>query len=238
MPLSNLRKGMTKVIVGQAIDLISTLLTFLVGALFYENIERINSEMIVTETGDILNILAISGLSVLSLLLSVAAAVMYIIGLRQAGKEEIIFRVSLICFCVCLPLKIVVMYFIHMQSSWYYLADTISTLIYMMAVLYLIQGVRRTADRLDDKKAGKRSDILFRIMTTICVTEAFAEIAVIIVSDTPAAVVSPAISLLANILSIVQYIVMLVFLGYVMRMLKKEQVLSDKTDDSEILSEK
>ena len=107
----------------------------------------------------------------------------------------------------------------------------------MMAVLYLIQGVRRTADRLDDKKVEKRGDILFRLMIVICVTEAFSEIAVIIATGTPAEVASPVITLFATILSMIQYIVTLLFLGNTLRMLKKEQDLPDKYDDSEILSE-
>lgn len=237
MPLSNIRKGITKVMIGQIIDFISTLLTVFMSVFFFVNDANFTDPTTMTEMDALLNLVVIFGMTALSVLMFVAASVMYIIGLRQAGKEEVIFRVSLICFCVCLPLRFFTLFFIHTQSSWYFLTETITTLIYMMAVLYLIQGVRRTADRLDDKKVEKRGDILFRLMIVICVTEAFSEIAVIIAADTPAEVASPAISLFATILSIIQYIITLLFLGNTLRMLKKEQDLPDKYDDSEILSE-
>ena len=237
MPLSNIRKGITKVMIGQIIDFISTLLTFIMSVFFSVNDAKFTDPTTMTEMDALLNLVVIFGLTALSALLFVAASVMYIIGLRQAGKEEVSFRVSLICFCVCLPLRFFTLFFIHTQSSWYFLTETITTLIYMMAVLYLIQGVRRTADRLDDKKVEKRGDILFRLMIVICVTEAFSEIAVIIATGTPAEVASPVITLFATILSIIQYIITLLFLGNTLRMLKKEQDLPDKYDDSEILSE-
>ena len=86
MPLSNIRKGITKVMIGQFLDFISTLLTFIMSVFFFVNDANFTDPTTMTEMDALLNLVVIFGMTALSVLLFVAASVMYIIGLRQAGK--------------------------------------------------------------------------------------------------------------------------------------------------------
>ena len=237
MPLSNIRKGISKVLIGQILDLVATVMTTVASAIFYGHLNVSELEGTV-DLAYLAEALTVSLIAFTSAILYVTAVILYIIGLLQASKEEVLFRVALICFCVCVPLRIVSMCFFRQRFALLHLSETMMTLINMMALLYLIQGVRRTADLLDNKKMEKRGDNFFRLITLICVTEAFGEIAVIIITDTPAEVITPVISTLVFCLAIAQYILLILFLINVLRMIKKEQALSEKPADSEMVSEK
>ena len=163
----------------------------------------------------IVSIVAFSGLMIV-------AAVMHLIGLVRAGRDERAFRTALFAVFINLIFIVTGMVFSGLKNGTVSsLMNLFSTIMDMIAFIFVIQGIRNLAIELGNDKLDRMGDNIFKIILAVLVLEFIANIIVLISGGHTSGIVAGVVYLIAAILSFVQYIIYLIFLARGVKMLTK-----------------
>ncbi len=160
----------------------------------------------------------ICGLAVF--VLAIISFIMNILGLFKASKDEPTFRIALFATFVCIAFSFTGAFFntignTFMQS----LMEALCTAFELLMTIYVIQGIRSLAVRLNDGEMDSKGAVIFKLIFLIIVLEFVARVIVVIFGGTLAGTVSAVITLCAAVLSIIQYILYLSYLSKGAKML-------------------
>lgn len=151
---------------------------------------------------------------------TVVAAIMHLIGLVKAGRDERAFRTALFAIIVNMVFIVLGTIFSGMKNdTMSSLMNLFSTIMDMVAFLYVIQGIRNLAIELGNDKIDRMGGNIFKIILIVLVLEFTANIIVLIIGGQTSGIVAGVVALIAAILSFVQYILYLIFLARGVKML-------------------
>lgn len=152
--------------------------------------------------------------------ITIAAAIMHLIGLGRAGRDERAFRTALFAILVNMVFIVLGTVFSGLKNgTMSSLMNLLSTIMDMIAFLYVIQGIRNLAVELGNDKINKMGENIFKIILAVLVLEFIANIIELVFGGQVSNTVAGVVALLAAILSFVQYIVYLIFLARGVKML-------------------
>lgn len=171
-------------------------------------------------------VLAVVSLAIIlaSSVLMIIAFIFNIIGLSKASNDEPSFRIAL--FAVLM--NILVLGFGSMFSSMQnqFMASLMnagSTVLDLAAFVFTIQGIRRIAVQLDDESMDSKGNTLFKVLLAVFTLEFIANLIVAIFGGHTASVIAAVIATVAAVLTIIEYILFLVYLGQAKKMLANAQ---------------
>lgn len=151
---------------------------------------------------------------------TVVAGIMHLIGLVRAGRDERAFRTALFAIIVNMIFIVLGAIFSGLKNdTMSSLMNLFSTIMDMIAFLYVIQGIRNLAIELGNDKIDRMGDSIFKIILIVLVLEFIANIIVLIIGGQTSDIVAGIVALMAAILSFVQYIIYLIFLARGVKML-------------------
>ena len=157
--------------------------------------------------------------------LTIIAFIMNIVGLRQGGLDEEGFRLGFIAACFAMIIKFISILFSYLNVGGGIadnIADTITYICEIIIIVSVIGSINSLADRLGFSNISALGAKLMNILIAVIGLSALITVVPLFFGlgvgySTPAYI----LSLVATSLSIVGYIVYLVFLGKGMKMLKE-----------------
>lgn len=154
-------------------------------------------------------------LAVAAIILFLIAFILRIVGIANSMKDEPAFKISLTFLFLHIVCVIAAQFLLsNGNSSIYSLINTLGNFSELMVTIFIIQGIRSLADRLNN---GKVSDLGTRILITLTVIYALiiiANLVAIFASNIAAIVV-----VIAAIVNLVIYIIFLTYLAKAKKML-------------------
>lgn len=211
MTYPNAASGVKKIFTAQMLEIAGTVFLTLaaVFAILLSNAQKAGT---LNDSDQSLAVMMIVALVVFSALF-IVAAVMQIIGLVKAGRDESSFRIALFAVFANMIFVVTGMVFSGLQNgNVSSLMNLFSTIMDMIAFLYVIQGIRNLAIDLGNEKIDQMGNNIFKIILVVIVLEFIANVIVLIFGGQTTHIVAGVVALIAAILSFVQYVMYLVFL--------------------------
>ncbi|MBQ3418282.1 MAG: hypothetical protein IJH32_10680 [Ruminococcus sp.] len=216
MQFPNAAKGIKKIFSSVILDIIggvglviSALVVLAVAAMLESGDESLEiTGMIAVIT------MAVSGV------LTLLAAVLSVVGMAQASKDEGSFKIAifvLIAAVVTSVLSII----LREHQIMYNIVLQITDLLHLIVIIYVIQGMINLADALGEPGIIKSGKHLFIMITIIYGLTCLANIIVAIFGGQTASLIAGVIAFLAEALGLVQSIVYIVFLSRAKKMLNR-----------------
>lgn len=168
------------------------------------------------------------GLAVLALTFMFIACIVLVIsfilgmtGLSRGSVDEPLFRTALFAMLANIVIVGFSSMFTSMQNPFMAsVMDSLSTIADLITFIYTIQGIRSLASKLDDKDMDERGNTIFKVLLCVVIIELIANIVVAIFHGVQAAaVVAGIIAVIGTVLTLVEYILVLVYLAKAKKML-------------------
>lgn len=150
--------------------------------------------------------------------LMIIGAIMNIVGIVNASKDEQSFRFALFTLILGVIASCIVSLFSSngVISS---IMQTVSHVCNLLTTLFIIQGFIRIADALNNGEVSAKGSTLFKLIACFYILILIADIIVVIFGGMTASFIAGIIALAAVVLSVVQYFVYLSFLAKAKKML-------------------
>ncbi|MBQ6153615.1 MAG: hypothetical protein IJJ15_07710 [Ruminococcus sp.] len=219
MQFPNAEKGIKKIfasavleIIGAAGMVISAFITLVIAAMIEQG--SVGEDSV---TG-LIGLIGIIGLAV-SLILTLIAKILSIVGYAQASKDEGSFKIAISVSIAIIAVGILYLIFYNHEV----LSNIISQimdLLSLIVVIYVIQGIINLAEAIGDAKIIKRGKTLFILITILYGLTCVSNLIAAIFKDETASIIASSISLVAELFGTIQLIIYIVFLGKAKKMLK------------------
>lgn len=157
-----------------------------------------------------------------SCVILVAAYVLGIVGLSKASIDEPAFRIALFTTVANIAIVGFGSMFSSMNNDFMSsLMTSISTIADLIIFIYTIQGIRSLALKLGDKDMDRRGNTLFKVLLVVIIIEFIVNVIVAIFqgANIAVAVIAAILSVAGVVLTIIQYIMFLVYLAKAKKML-------------------
>lgn len=151
--------------------------------------------------------------------LMIIAFIMQIVGISNAAKDEVSFKTAMICLIVGIVASLIGSIFSG-SSVIYSITDLVSKLMSLFVTIFIISGIIKLADKLNDGAVSAKGSNLLKLITVIYALSLVANLIVLILGGYAASVVAGVIALVAVILSIVKYVLFLSYLNQAKKMLE------------------
>ena len=145
--------------------------------------------------------------------------VLTIIGVAKASGDDENFKVALYSLLFGLVISLVSA-FLMSHNSINAISSLLTTLTSYLAMVYVTQGVRNLAVKLDKPVMEQRGKRLYHFLTVLYVLETCVTVAVLIFTDTEAMIVVSALNFAVGVLSFIQSLIYLLYLQRAKKMLK------------------
>ena len=145
--------------------------------------------------------------------------VLTIIGVAKASGDDENFKVALYSLLFGLVISLVSA-FLMSHNSINAISSLLTTLTSYLAMVYVTQGVRNLAVKLDKPVMERRGKRLYHFLTVLYVLETCVTVAVLIFTDTEAMIVVSALNFAVGVLSFIQSLIYLLYLQRAKKMLK------------------
>lgn len=152
--------------------------------------------------------------------LALIAFILNLLGIFKSSKDDSAFKIALYALFAGIILSAVSLTFSGINPVVSSLTDSLHTVTTLLVTIYVIQGIRNLATRLNNADMDNKGNNLFKMMIAIVLLVFASKIVVMIFggviwTSVPAAVMS----LIAAILSVVQYVLYLSYLSKAKKML-------------------
>lgn len=234
MSFPNAARGVKKIFTSQLLALIGAVATAVGFVFALLAVSAANAE---AETAEgfslIFTAIMIGGAGVLFLI----GFIMQIIGIGQAGKDDPSFKAAMVCLIIGIVSSVVSGVFVANQNgTGYSICETVTKLMSLFVTIFIISGIIKLADRLNNGAVSVKGSFLLKLITAIYVLLIIASvIAVVMISTAPmdmSALSDPVarapfiticvIYLIVGVLQIVQYFLFLSLLSKANKMLATE----------------
>ena len=145
--------------------------------------------------------------------------VLTIIGVAKASGDDENFKVALYSLLFGSVISLVSA-FLMSHNSINAISSLLTTLTSYLAMVYVTQGVRNLAVKLDKPVMERRGKRLYHFLTVLYVLETCVTVAVLIFTDTEAMIVVSALNFAVGVLSFIQSLIYLLYLQRAKKMLK------------------
>lgn len=150
--------------------------------------------------------------------LMIIAFIMQIVGISNASKDEDSFKTAMACLLIGIAAALVGSIFSSNEVV-VSIAELVSKLMSLFVTIFIISGIIKLADRLNDGVVSAKGTNLLKLITVIYALSLIASLIVVILGGYTASVVAGIIALIAGILQIIQYFVYLSYLSKAKKML-------------------
>lgn len=150
-------------------------------------------------------------------IIAVIGFIMQIIGVNKASLDETSFKIALYLIIGGIIVSLIGGFINNgtVKSIFNILGDVINLAI----TIYIIQGIKNLAAKLNNNEMIAKGDNLFKIILAIYVIMIIARIITLISGGTTASVIAVVFAIIAGILSIIQYVFYLLYLKSAKEML-------------------
>ena len=150
---------------------------------------------------------------------AIIAFILNIVGITKASKDEESFKMALYALIGGIILSVIGSAFTNVNGYVSSIMQALQVVADLLVLLYVIQGVRYLALKLNRPDIDQKGQNLFKIIFCVLVLQFIARMVVVIFGGQAASVTAAVIALIAVVLSFVQYILYLAFLAKAKKML-------------------
>ena len=154
-----------------------------------------------------------------SLVLAIIAFILNIVGITKASKDESSFKTALYALLAGIVLSVLGNALTNVNGYIASLLQALQVVAELLVILYVIQGIRYLALKLNKPEIDQKGQNLFKVIFAILVLQFIARMVVLFFGGMAASITAAIIALIAIILSIVEYVLYLIFLAKAKKML-------------------
>ena len=213
MKYPNAANGINKIFMSEVIALAASVIVLVcsvIGVLCFEN-----SELVF--------LMGIMALVVLfALLIFVLSYILQIVGIVRASKDEPAFRVSLIAIIAALVITVLESIFYQSNHFVTFIIEIAGDVARFFLVHYIIHGIMHISEHLGRHDITKKGTRIFRVIYIAIGFEIIVRIFELIFGKEVGEQLSLPFGIVADILSVVEYILFLTYIGKAVKMLKEK----------------
>lgn len=217
MRFPNAFSGVKKIFAAEILQIIGVVAMGLAVAFLVLLSESVNADNAVTGVGNFafMSIFAIGGAVVL-----IVAAILKIVGLVKAGKDEKSFKYALYLIIVGVIASVVASFFQSSNTFLYNIFDTVFKVADLLSTILIIQGIMTLAANLGDDVMVEKGATIFKVIIGIYVFAILGTIAYAILFPLPLLrVIGIVCYCISVFLSITSYVLFIAYLSKAKKML-------------------
>ena len=215
MTFPNAAVGVKKLFVAEILALIASACALVSGGIIIIGLIALSNDsaegVIASGTGMMVT-------AVVSGVLYIIAFIMNLVGLAQASKDEAGFRVALYATISCIAFSVLGTAFVS-DGTIQSLMTVLSEISNLMVTIYVIQGIRNLSLRFNNTEMDRKGNTLFKVISLVLLLGITANIMVVVFGGTDGSVAAAVFSMVSTLLSLVQYVLYLSYLGKAKKML-------------------
>ena len=229
MRFPNAAKGVKKIFTAEVLALIAAIAALFAGVFLVVAAATASAN---TDSGDVAALGAFGLMSILGIgaaVLVIIGAIMKIVGISQAAADEDSFKTAIICLIIGIAGSVLSGIFTN-SSTVYSIGNLISQLMSLFVTIFIISGIIKLADKLNDGVVSAKGTNLLKLITVIYALVLIANLIVLILGGVPTAesftdgvsaveITAAVIYLVAGVLNVVQYFMYLSYLSKAKKML-------------------
>ena len=151
---------------------------------------------------------------------SIIAAILKLVGLAKAGKDNKYFTYALYCIIVGMIFVCIGSFFQSSNTTIFNICDSINKIADLVATILIIQGVMNLAADIGDSEMVMKGATLFKVITAIYVFAILGAITFAVMYPFPfLRIIAAVFSCISILLSVVSYILFLAYLARAKKML-------------------
>ena len=175
------------------------------------------------ENSELVFLMGIMALVVLfALLIFVLSYILQIVGIVRASKDEPAFRVSLIAIIAALVITVLESIFYQSNHFVTFIIEIAGDVARFFLVHYIIHGIMHISEHLGRHDITKKGTRIFRVIYIAIGFEIIVRIFELIFGKEVGEQLSMPFGIVADILSVVDYILFLTYIGKAVKMLKEK----------------
>ena len=175
------------------------------------------------ENSELVFLMGIMALVVLfALLIFVLSYILQIVGIVRASKDEPAFRVSLIAIIAALVITVLESIFYQSNHFVTFIIEIAGDVARFFLVHYIIHGIMHISEHLGRHDITKKGTRIFRVIYIAIGFEIIVRIFELIFGKEVGEQLSMPFGIVADILSVVEYILFLTYIGKAVKMLKEK----------------
>ena len=217
MRFPNAASGVKKIFTAEILALISEILLLFAGVLVVIALAAAQNN-----ANDSLALGTLAGFAIFGFgatVIAIIAFILKIVGISQASKDENSFKTAIICLIIGIVGSLVYSIFQTSSPTVASIGNLIYQLMNLFVTIFVISGIIKLADQLNDGVVSAKGSTLLKLITVIYALTIIANIIVLILGGYAVSIVAAIIYLIALILTVVQYIMYLVYLANAKKML-------------------
>ena len=215
MTFPKAQKGVQIIWLAQFLSLIGSVLSSVIAAVTMIVLSLFDGMTSISSFAAFLSLL----LPFISIALILSGFVLTIIGVVKASGDDENFKVALYSLLFGSAISLVSSFFMS-HSSINAISSLLTTLTSYLAMVYVTQGIRNLAVKLDRPVMEQRGKRLYHFLTVLYVLETCVTVAILIFTDTEAMIVVSALNFAVGVLSFIQSLIYLLYLQRAKKMLK------------------
>lgn len=223
MQFPNASSGIKKIFTAEILQLIGSVLSFICALLAFS---AVGSAVGYEKTGS--NVAAASALAsgagmmvffIAASVLMLIAFIFNLMGIVRASRDESTFKIALYAVIAGIVFTALSGVFSGMNARVSGVMDALGTVADLVVTLYVIQGIRMLASRMNNREVDNRGQKIYMIILGVLLLRLIANIIVVIFGGRFATAIGLTVYLVSIALSLVQYIMYLIFLAKAKKML-------------------
>ncbi len=211
MKFQNAYEGVKKIFTAEILSLIASVCTTIVMVLTVVGVIAASNDSAGGAAA------ALGGVVVLSLgamVLAVISFIFQLIGVSKASHDEPAFKIVLYIIFAGIALSV-----IGGNATVKNITTILSSAVNLAVTVFIIQGIKNLAARLNNDEVINKGDTIFKIIIASYALIIIAQIVAAIAQNGTGAIIALVFILIAGILSIVQYILYIIYLNKAKQML-------------------
>ena len=156
-----------------------------------------------------------------SLVLSLISFILNIVGVARASRDESAFKIALYALIAGLVFTGLSSAFENLSGPLSGAMSALATVTELIVTLYVVQGIRLLASRLNNREVDNKGQKLYMIIFVVLIIRLIANILVAIFGGRFTTILALCIFMVSTVLSLVQYIMYLIFLAKAKKMLSE-----------------
>ena len=220
MRFPNAASGVKKIFTAEILALISEILLIIAGFMVVVALAATN-----TNGNESLALGTLAGFAIFGFgatVIAVIAFILKIVGISQASKDENSFKTAIICLIIGIVGSLVYSIFQTSSPTVASIGNLIYQLMNLFVTIFVISGIIKLADQLNDGVVSAKGSTLLKLITVIYALTIIANIIVLILGGYSVSIVAAIIYLIALILTVVQYFMYLAYLSNAKKMLAEK----------------
>lgn len=223
MMFPNAAKGVKKIFTAEILSLIAAFLIIVAAVMALSTFGSIKgfeaTQSTAAAAGAFASGIGMAIFSIGSLVLAIIAFIFNILGVVQASRDESTFKIALYALIAGVVFTCLGSIFENMSGPLSGAMSALATVAELIVTLYVIQGIRLLASRLNNREVDNQGQKIYMIILIVLILRLIANILVAIFGGRFTTTLALSFYMVSIVLSLVQYIMYLVFLAKAKKML-------------------